>query len=85
MEENTWCVTFVFCFDAGDTDREAGFESDINRPAADGGSLGVEDLDGTFELLADPVIGACSGAGVGSRARVFAVDMSFRGFGLLAM
>lgn len=70
-------VTFVFCFGAGDTDLEGGFESDISRPAADGGNFGVDTREGTLELLAEPVIGACKAAGVGSKASALARGGSF--------
>jgi hypothetical protein len=73
-------VTLAFGFAAGEDDLEDGFESDIRRPAAEGGSFGVDTLDGTFELLAEPVVGACMASGVGCSAKAFAGGGSFRGF-----
>ena len=70
-------VTFVFVFGAGDVARDEGFESEISRPEAEGGNFGVDARDGTLELLAEPVIGACKAARVGSRAKAFDKGGSF--------
>jgi hypothetical protein len=89
-------VIFVLALGFGDVALDDGFEveSEMSRPEAEGGSLGVEvrtgtfgsigvdTLEGTFELLAEPVKGACRAAGVGSNAKAFESGGSFRCFEL---
>jgi len=76
-------VTLVFDLD-GDDEREDGLESDIRRPAAEGGSLGVDVLDGTFELDPEPATGVTINSGFCCKAREFArgACASFRGLDL---
>lgn len=62
-------VIFVFALAAGDVDLEDGFESDINRPAAEGGSFGVPTLEGGFEFDADVGTGVTINSGVCDKAR----------------
>lgn len=87
-------IVIFFAFGFGDVALDDGFEveSEMRRPEAEGGSLGVDVRTGTFgssgvdtregtlELLAEPTKGACRAAGVGSRARAFDRGGSFRCF-----
>jgi hypothetical protein len=50
-------VTLVFPL-AGDAERDDGLESDISRPAAEGGSFGDAVLEETFELVVDLTLGS---------------------------
>jgi hypothetical protein len=50
-------VTLVFGFGAGEDDREDGLDSEIRRPAAEGGSFGVVAREETLELPPDVVNG----------------------------
>jgi hypothetical protein len=71
----------VFGFEAaGEDEREFGFESEIRRPAADGGSFGVVALEGTFELPPEVGRGSWRASGVEERAKALVCGACLRVF-----